>query len=157
MPSTPGNDEIQVLIGGYTQTPGYLIRRANQAHTQLWAEAVPADVTGSQYAILAALASHGDLDQATVGRITSLDRSTVAELSARMTSRGLIERRRDLRDARRRLLHLTAEGARTVAEAAPAVHQLGERLLAPLDEAERARFMDMLRRVADAASPPSRR
>jgi hypothetical protein len=32
------------------------------------------------------------------------------------------------------------------------VQRLGDRLLAPLDEAERAHFLDLLRRVADAAS-----
>ena len=152
MPSTPGNDEIRALIGGYAETPGYLIRRAHQAHTLLWAECVPGDITGSQYAILAALAAHGDLDQASVGRLTSLDRSSVAELAGRMAGRGLIQRRADPRDARRRMLHLTAEGARTAAEAAPAVLRLGDRLLAPLDEGERVRFLDLLRRVADAAS-----
>lgn len=153
MPSTPGSDEVRVLIGGYAETPGHLIRRAHQAHTQLWAEVVPGDITGSQYAILAALVAHGDLDQASVGRVTSLDRSSVAELAGRMASRGLIQRRSDPRDARRRMLHLTAEGARTAAEAAPAVQRLGDRLLAPLDEAERAHFLDLLRRVADAGSP----
>jgi DNA-binding MarR family transcriptional regulator len=151
MPSTPGSDEIRMLIGGYSETPGHLIRRAHQVHTQLWAEVVPGEITGSQYAILAALAAHGDLDQASVGRVTSLDRSSVAELAGRMASRGLIQRRSDPRDARRRMLHLTAEGARTVAEAAPAVQRLGDRLLAPLDEGERTRFLDLLHRVADAA------
>jgi DNA-binding MarR family transcriptional regulator len=136
----------------YAETPGHLIRRAHQAHTQLWAEVVPAGVTGSQYAILAALSVHGELDQATVGRITSLDRSSVAELASRMASRGLIGRRTDNLDARKRLLRITAEGARTLAEAAPYVRHVGDQLLAPLDSDERARFLDFLRRVGDAAS-----
>lgn len=136
----------------YAETPGHLIRRAHQAHTQLWAEVVPAGVTGSQYAILAALSVHGELDQATVGRITSLDRSSVAELASRMASRGLIGRRTDNLDARKRLLRITAEGARTLAEAAPYVRDVGDQLLAPLDSDERARFLDFLRRVGDAAS-----
>lgn len=138
--------------GRYAETPGHLIRRAHQAHTQLWAEVVPAGVTGSQYAILAALSVHGELDQATVGRLTSLDRSSVAELASRMASRGLIGRRTDNLDARKRLLRITAEGARTLAEAAPYVHNVGDRLLAPLDSDERARFLEFLRRVGDAAS-----
>jgi DNA-binding MarR family transcriptional regulator len=141
-----------VQAGRYAETPGHLIRRAHQAHTQLWAEVVPAGVTGSQYAILAVLSVHGELDQVTAGRLTSLDRSSVAELASRMANRGLIQRRTDNLDARKRLLRITAEGARTLAEAAPYVRRVGDQLLAPLDSDERARFLDFLRRVSDAAS-----
>ena len=94
---------------------------------------------------------HGELDQATVGRLTSLDRSSVAELASRMADRGLIQRRRDSSDARKRLLRITAEGASTLAEVAPYVRRVGDQLLAPLDSGERARFLDYLRRVGDAA------
>ena len=97
------------LVRGFAQTPGHLIRRAHQAHTQLWAEVVPVDITGSQYVILCALAGHGDLDQVSVGRLTSLDRSSVAELASRMARRGLIQRGRDERDRRKRVLRITEE------------------------------------------------
>src|SRR2546423_9198849 len=102
MPSSAGNNEISALVSDFAETPGHLIRRAYQAHTQLWAEVVPVDITGTQYVILCALAVHGDLDQASVGRLTSLDRSSVAELAGRMARRGLIQRGRDERDGRRR-------------------------------------------------------
>jgi MarR family transcriptional regulator, temperature-dependent positive regulator of motility len=153
MPSTAGNDEISALVRGFAETPGHLIRRAYQAHTQLWAEVVPQDITGSQYVILCALTVHGDLDQATVGRLTSLDRSSVAELAGRMARRGLIQRGRDERDGRRRVLRITEEGARIVAAAAPHVLRVGQRLLAQFDEEERARFMDYLGRVGDRLTP----
>ena len=152
MSSTAGNDEISALVRGFAETPGPLIRRAHQAHTQLWAEVVPVDITGSQYVILCALAVHGDLDQASVGRLTSLDRSSIAELASRMAQRGLIQRGRDERDGRKRVLRITEEGSRTVAEAAPHVLRLGQRLLAQFDEEERARFLDYLRRVGDLAA-----
>ena len=152
MSSTAGNDEISALVRGFAETPGHLIRRAYQAHTQLWAELVPVDITGSQYVILCALAVHGDLDQASVGRLTSLDRSSIAELAGRMAQRGLIQRGRDERDRRKRVLRITEEGSRTVAEAAPHVLRLGQRLLAQFDEEERARFLDYLGRVGDLAT-----
>ncbi len=152
MPSTAGNDETNALIRGFGQTPGHLIRRAYQAHTQLWAEVVPVDITALQYVILSALAVHGDLDQASVGRLTSLDRSSIAELAGRMSRRGLIQRARDERDGRKRVLRITEEGSRSVAEAAPYVLRLSERLLAQFDEEERARFLDYLARVGDLAN-----
>ncbi len=151
MPSTAGNDEINALLRCFAQTPGHLIRRAYQAHTQLWAEVVPVDITGAQYVFLCALAVHGDLDQASVGRLISLDRSSVAELASRLARRGLIQRGRDEQDRRKRVLRITEEGAGVVAEAAPHVLRLGQRLLAQFDEAERARFMDYLGRVGDLA------
>lgn len=151
MPSISDNDEILVLVRGYAELPGHLIRRAHQAHTQLWAETVPGDITGSQYAILSVLSIHGDLDQVTIGRFTSLDKSSVAEVASRMADRGLIQRRRDERDGRKRVLRLTEQGARTVAQAAPYVHRLGQRFLAQFDEEERARFLDYLRRVSGDA------
>ena len=49
MSSNAGNDELSALVRGFAETPGHLIRRAYQAHNQLWAEVVPVDITGSQY------------------------------------------------------------------------------------------------------------
>jgi len=152
MSSTAGNDELSALVRGFAETPGHLIRRAYQAHNQLWAEVVPVDVTGSQYVILCALVVHGDLDQASVGRVTSLDRSSIAELASRMAQRGLILRRRDERDGRRRVLRITEAGSRIVAEAAPHVLRLSQRLLGRFDEEERAQFLDYLGRVGDLAA-----
>jgi DNA-binding MarR family transcriptional regulator len=152
MPTTSGDNEIGPLVRDYDETPGHLIRCAQQAHTQLWAEVVPVDITGSQYSILSALSVHGDLDQVTVGRLTSLDKSSIGELAGRMARRGLIERSRDERDGRKKVLHITEEGASAVARAAPYVRRLGQRFLAPLDEGERAQFMDCLRRVGALAN-----
>jgi len=153
MPSSAGNNEISAFVRGFAETPGHLIRRAYQVHNQLWAEVVPVDITGSQYVILCALAVHGDLDQASVGRLTSLDRSSVAELAGRMARRGLIKRGRDERDGRKRILRITEQGTRAMAAAAPHVLQLGQQLLAQLDEAEREQFLGYLSRVGDQASP----
>jgi DNA-binding MarR family transcriptional regulator len=153
MQPIPGDDEASSLISGYADTLGHLIRRAQQAHAQLWAELVPVDITGSQYSILSALSVHGDLDQTTAGRLTSLDKSSVAELAGRMADRGLIWREKDGRDRRKQVLRITEEGARVVLAAAPYVQRLGQRLLAELDDAERARFTDCLRRVGGPAQP----
>ena len=152
MPSSEGNNEISALVSDFAETPGHLIRRAYQAHTQLWAEVVPVDITGTQYVILCALAVHGDLDQASVGRLTSLDRSRGAALAGRLARRGLIQRGRDERDRRKRVLRITEQGIGALAEAAPHVLQLGQRLLAQLDETEREQFLGYLSLVGDQAA-----
>jgi MarR family transcriptional regulator, temperature-dependent positive regulator of motility len=149
MSSISPDDESRPLVRDYADQPGHLIRRAHQVHTQLWAEVVPVDITGSQYSILSALSVHGALDQATVGRLTSLDKSSVADLANRMAQRGLLQRGKDEQDGRKRVLRITEDGVRTVTQAAPHVDRLGQRLLAPLDESERTRFLDYLRRVGE--------
>ncbi|HWV85422.1 MAG TPA: MarR family winged helix-turn-helix transcriptional regulator [Capillimicrobium sp.] len=129
------------------QAPGHLIRRAQQRHTAIWAELVPAELTSVQFAILAALDATPDIDQSTLGARTSFDSSTLGEVCGRLIERGLIERHRDPRDGRRNLLALSDEGRAALARAVPAVEQVGERLLEDLDADERRTFVALLARV----------
>ena len=48
MPSTAGNDEASALVRDFRKRPG-TSSGAYQAHTQLWAEVVPLDLTCSQF------------------------------------------------------------------------------------------------------------
>jgi len=66
-----------------------------------------------------------------------------------MARRGLIQRGRDERDGRKRVLRITERGSVALAEAAPHVRQVGQRLLAHLDDAEREQFLGYLSRVGD--------
>jgi len=132
------------------QAPGHLIRRAHQRHTALWAELVPAELTSVQFAILAALDATPDIDQSALGARTSLDSSTLGEVCGRLVERGLIERHRDPRDGRRNVLALSDEGRTALARVAPAVEQVGERLLEDLEAGERRTLMALLSRVAGA-------
>jgi MarR family transcriptional regulator, lower aerobic nicotinate degradation pathway regulator len=69
------------------RTPGYLIRRAQQVHTAVWSSVVR-DVTGPQYAVLAAVAELGAPDQARIGERASLDASTTASVVDRLKEQG---------------------------------------------------------------------
>src|SRR5258708_19869885 len=80
--------------------PGHLIRRAQQVHYWLWNAEVSADVTSPQFAVLYALRAGKNIDQKTLGERVSLDRSTTAEVVARLASRGLLQRFRDPTTAR---------------------------------------------------------
>jgi DNA-binding MarR family transcriptional regulator len=128
-------------------SPGHLLRRAQQVHTDLWAARVDG-LTGPQYATLVAVAGWDDVDQRRAGELASLDKSTLAEVVRRLTLKGWLERVRDPADGRRRLLVLP-EGCRerlaVVTEQAQSV-QLA--LLAPLAAGDRGRFIDLLGQVA---------
>ncbi|MEU1116666.1 MULTISPECIES: MarR family transcriptional regulator [unclassified Streptomyces] len=131
--------------------PGHLARRLQQAHHLLWNAMVSEEITSPQYAVLNALVAEPGLDQRTVGERVGLDRSTIAEVVARLIRRDLLDKVRDARDGRRFLLRLTDEGLRTHRRLTVRTARMNQVLLAPLSTAERSVFLDLIQRVADAA------
>lgn len=127
--------------------PGHLIRRAQQVHTVLWSEHVGARLTSVQYVVLLVLEATPDVDQRTLGRHASLDKSTAGDILARMVARGLIARTRDLLDARRNLVTLTEEGHRELLVHTPAVLQVQGELLQPLNRQQRQRFTALIQQL----------
>jgi len=130
--------------------PGHLIRRAQQVHYWLWNAEVSAEVTSPQFAVLYALRAEKNIDQKTLGERVSLDRSTTAEVVARLASRGLLQRFRDPRDARRNLLRLTALGLRTSESLIPRAARMNRLLVSVLSECEQTELLRMLNLVVDA-------
>jgi DNA-binding MarR family transcriptional regulator len=135
--------------------PGHLIRRAQQVHTTIWAEVVGSQLTSVQFAILVALDAEPGLDQRTLGERISLDPSTLAEIISRLAARGLIGRERDPGDARRYVLEPTPQGKRLLRETAPAVDEVGRRLLEGLSDRESATLLRLLRRVVGIDAGPT--
>jgi MarR family transcriptional regulator, lower aerobic nicotinate degradation pathway regulator len=134
-------------------TPGHLIRRAQQVHTALWSTELNGDLTGPQYALLSALSSSGGLDQRSAGRMVSLDKSTTADVVARLERNGWIRRDRDPADGRRNTLALTRAARAALVDVTARVQIVQERLLGPLEPDSRDRFVDLLGRVAYAGTP----
>ncbi|MFF5345430.1 MarR family winged helix-turn-helix transcriptional regulator [Streptomyces althioticus] len=134
-----------------TTHPGHLARRLQQAHHLLWTTMVSEETTSPQYAVLNTLVAEPGLDQRTVGERVGLDRSTIAEVVGRLLRRGLLDKVRDPGDGRRSLLRVTDEGARVHRRLTVRTARMNQVLLAPLDPAERDVFIDLIRRVADAA------
>ncbi|MGW3254335.1 MarR family winged helix-turn-helix transcriptional regulator [Streptomyces fungicidicus] len=134
-----------------TTHPGHLARRLQQAHHLLWNTMVSEETTSPQFAVLNALVAEPGMDQRTVGERVGLDRSTVAEVIGRLIRRGLLDKVRDPGDGRRFLLRLTGDGERTHRRLTVRTARMNQVLLAPLDPGEQAVFIDLIRRVADAA------
>src|SRR6266481_1692292 len=130
--------------------PGHLIRRAQQVHYWLWNAQVSSEVTSPQFAVLYALRAEKNIDQKTLGERVSLDRSTTAEVVARLKARGLIQRFRDPRDGRRNLLRLTAAGVRTTERLIPKAVRMNRLLVSVLSEREQSELLRMLNLVVDA-------
>ena len=119
------------------QHPGHLMRRAVQVMNLLWDEEVSHTITSPQFAALNALYSEPNLDQRTLGRRISLDRSTMAEVVSRLAARGLIQTQRDSRDGRRKTIALTTKGLHAVQQLIPRTHAMTARLVGPLDPRQR--------------------
>lgn len=134
-----------------TTHPGHLARRLQQAHHLLWTTMVSEETTSPQYAVLNTLVAEPGLDQRTVGERVGLDRSTIAEVVGRLLRRSLLDKVRDPGDGRRSLLRVTDEGTRVHRGLTVRTARMNQVLLAPLDPAEREVFIDLIRRVADAA------
>ncbi|MEU8824681.1 MarR family transcriptional regulator [Streptomyces sp. NPDC048636] len=131
--------------------PGHLARRLQQAHTLLWTTIVSEEVTSPQFAVLNTLVGEDGLDQRTVGERVGLDRSTIAEVIRRLAARGLVDKVRDTRDGRRSVLRVTEEGNRAHQKLSPRTARMNQIFLAPLDAGEQSTFLELLRRVSDAA------
>jgi DNA-binding MarR family transcriptional regulator len=134
--------------------PGHLLRRAQQVHAAVFAEVVSAaDLTTPQFAVLTALRSEPDIDQVRLSQRLGIDRSTIADVANRLEERGLLSRRRDLRDGRRNVLALTRAGVRLHDRTAPEIDDVGRRLVAPLSEEDREIFMRCLTAIIAAHDP----
>ncbi|MEU9965483.1 MarR family winged helix-turn-helix transcriptional regulator [Streptomyces malaysiensis] len=131
--------------------PGHLARRFQQAHSLLWGAMVSEETTSPQFAVVNALMERPEIDQRTLSEHVHLDRSTIADLVARLARRGLLERVRDPNDGRRNVLRLTDEGARVHRKLVTRTARMNRVFLAPLDETERETLLRLIARVTDAA------
>ena len=130
--------------------PGHLLRRAVQAMNLLWDAEVSHTITSPQFAALNALYAEPNLDQRSLGQRVSLDRSTMAEVVSRLSTRGLIRTERDPRDGRRKTIMLTTRGLHTVQHLIPRTHAMTDRLVGPLDARQRDELLRLLTAVVKA-------
>ncbi|MGW7518936.1 MarR family winged helix-turn-helix transcriptional regulator [Streptomyces sp. NPDC054796] len=131
--------------------PGHLARRLQQAHSLLWGAMVSEETTSPQFAVLNALEEKPDIDQRTLSEHVHLDRSTIADLVARLCRRELVERVRDPLDGRRNVLKLTAEGRRVHKKLVTRTARMNRVFLAPLEAEEQEQLLRLIARVAGAA------
>ncbi len=131
--------------------PGHLARRLQQAHSLLWGAMVSEETTSPQFAVLNALLEKPGMDQRTLSEHVHLDRSTIADIVARLAGRELVERVRDPADGRRNVLKLTEHGRRVHGKLVTRTGRMNRVFLAPLDGEERETLLRLIARVAGAA------
>jgi DNA-binding MarR family transcriptional regulator len=141
------------------RSPSHLLHRALQLALDIYAEETGPDaVTQRQYAVLSAVAAHEGLTQTDLVRATGIDRSTLADLVARMIGKGLLARQRSISDARANTVRLTDEGRGALDAAKPRVAAADARILKLLPTRKRDAFLGVLRdmgRVAEQLADAS--
>lgn len=139
--------------------PGHLIRRLQQISVSIFQDHMQGlglDLTPVQFATLSALRETPGVDQATLAGLVAHDRVTLSGVLNRLVSRGLVERRVNPHDRRARRLALTAAGEALLSRALPEVLAAQRDMLAGLDEAERATFMTLARKLTETNNDRSR-
>jgi DNA-binding MarR family transcriptional regulator len=134
------------------RSPSHLLHRALQLALDIYAEETGPDaVTQRQYAVLAAVAAHEGLTQTDLVHATGIDRSTLADLVARMIGKGLIARERSAADARANTVRLTAPGRAALDSTRPRVAAADARILNLLPLRKRDAFLSVLHEMGRAA------
>jgi DNA-binding MarR family transcriptional regulator len=137
---------------GLDKSPSHLLHRALQLALDIYAEETGAGaLTQRQFAVLSAVMAKEGCTQSELVRATGIDRSTLAELVARLIGKDLLARERSTLDARANTVRLTDAGRAAVQEAAPKVAEADARILALVPGAKRDAFLKTLRDIARAA------
>ena len=140
------------IKGGLAESPSHLMHRALQLALDIYAEeAGPDGLTQRQFAVLEAVAARSGLTQTDLVKATGIDRSTLADLVARMTTKGLLERERSTLDARAKAVRLSPAGEAALLAARPRVEAADKRIMGLLPKGQRDAFLNQLAELAAAA------
>ncbi len=132
-------------------SPGHLLRRAQQyAHDLYSKEVGSTGPTPRQFEVLSVVAKNEGLSQTDLVRHTGIDRSTLADMIARMIKKGLLTRKRTKEDARANAVSISAAGKRILKSADAKVNKSDRAVLSVLPKTQQAGFMKALKAYADA-------
>lgn len=138
--------------GTLAESPSHLMHRALQLALDVYAEELGSDgPTQRQFAVMEAVSVKEGLTQTELVKATGIDRSTLADLVARMTTKGLLTRERSTLDARAKAVRLSPEGQALLDAARPKVEAADRRIMALLPKGKRDGFLDLLSELASAA------
>ena len=138
--------------GSLAASPSHLMHRVLQLALDIYSEETGSDgLTQRQFAVLEAVSQKSGLTQTDLVRATGIDRSTLADLVSRMTTKGLLDRERSTLDARAKAVRLSAAGQAALDAARPKVEAADKRILALLPKGKREGFLGLLAELATEA------
>lgn len=126
---------------------GFLLRKAYQRNSTIFADLVPGRLTTTQFSIMFRLVHDGPMSQNLLGRSVAMDAATTKGVVDRLIARGFLQTRPDLDDRRRHLVSLTEAGTNLTETAIAAATSVTTETLAPLDAAERETLCRLLLKI----------
>lgn len=126
---------------------GFILRQVQQRHAVLFSTHFGADLTPTQWAVLAKLAEIGDLSQNLLGRHTAMDVATIKGVVERLVKRGFVKTLPDPGDRRRLSISLSKAGREAFARHQSSAFAVTAETLAPLDPAERRTLLSLLEKM----------
>jgi MarR family transcriptional regulator, lower aerobic nicotinate degradation pathway regulator len=128
---------------------GFLLRAASQRNTILFKKKMVHGLTRVQFAAMAKLFEIGSCAQNELGRLILLDRATIRGVVSRLRTRGFIQILPHQSDRRQHVLSLTNLGHKVVERAIAIAPSITEKMLAPLNAAERRQIVKLLRKLCN--------
>jgi MarR family transcriptional regulator, temperature-dependent positive regulator of motility len=129
----------------------HLLHRAGQQAEGVFIVECPPDaLTPRQYAVLLAVDNNPEISQTGLVEETGIDRSTLADVVARLAKKGLISRERTRTDARTNALRLTPEGRTALETVHPAALKTDDRILTALKPEQRAELIQALQQIVQS-------
>lgn len=131
-------------------SPSHLLHKAQQLAATQSAEALKvAGITLRQFSVLVAVSAEDGISQSRIVDMTGVDRSTLADMIARMETAGLVRRKDSREDKRAKSVALSAKGRRILTKAIPAVSQADEAILNALPKNRRSGFLSVLSTLSE--------
>ncbi|KRB40713.1 MarR family winged helix-turn-helix transcriptional regulator [Phenylobacterium sp. Root700] len=158
MAKTKSHDKSRKGLPALDKSPSHLLHRALQLALDIYADELGVGaITQRQFAVLAAVEAHEGLTQTDLVKITGIDRSTLADMAARMIVKGLLERHRSTADARANAVSLTDAGRAALDGARPKMLAADARLLRLISTTKRESLVsglrDLIRAGEDVGAP----
>ncbi len=145
------SDRAGAVLGDYRveDQVGFLLRRANQRHTSIFAEGMAAaDLTPTQFTALVKVVEFGQVTQNHLGRLAAMDPATIQGVVRRLIDRGLVARADDPLDRRTIVLAPTEAGVALAGQAVVMAWRITAATLEPLSTEERTALLSLLRKIA---------
>jgi DNA-binding MarR family transcriptional regulator len=142
-----GNKNSKSLARSFS----HVLKRAVQFSVHSYNEAAgKSGLTHRQFTVLAAVDANEGKSQTELVRITGIDRSTLADMVARLMAQGLVQRRRTKEDARTNSVRLTPQGKKLLKSAQTGAEDVDRHMLAMFSVADRKTLMDCLTELCTA-------
>jgi DNA-binding MarR family transcriptional regulator len=140
-----GSKDAKILARSFS----HLLKRAVQYSVHRYNEEVgKSGLTHRQFTVLAAVDSNDGKSQTELVKITGIDRSTLADMVARLMAQGLVQRRRTKEDARTNSVRLTPQGKKMLKAAQSGAEDVDKQLLSMFSVADRKTVNDCLSELA---------